>query len=264
MTFRIIADDYGLSPGVSEAIRTLLDAGRLSGTSCMTIFPDWPEQAARLAPGSCAGLHLTLTDQPALTGASRLAPEGRLPALGGLVAGLAARRMAEADVHDELDAQHARFVAELGRQPDFFDGHQHVHFLPAVRRWLKMRFERDGEVAGRFVRAAPGLALGLGTAARKQAVIAALAGGFDAAMRRARVPLSGPLTGIYDWRARQAFAGVLSNAVARGGPQLFMCHPGFPDEVLAGRDPFLAQRKVEYDALMASKAVVGALGAGAA
>ena len=38
-SIRLIADDYGLSPGVSDAILDLIGRGRLTGTSCMTGFP---------------------------------------------------------------------------------------------------------------------------------------------------------------------------------------------------------------------------------
>ena len=66
----LIADDYGFSPGVSETIRALLEAGRLSGTGCMTLFDDWSNEAGALATigGPFAvGMHLTLTDFPALS-----------------------------------------------------------------------------------------------------------------------------------------------------------------------------------------------------
>lgn len=80
-SIRLIADDYGLSPGVSDAILDLIGRGRLTGTSCMTGFPEWEQAAERIKPfvGRAAiGLHLTLTDQPALTAPSGLAPQGQL------------------------------------------------------------------------------------------------------------------------------------------------------------------------------------------
>ena len=66
----LIADDYGFSPGVSETIRTLLETGRLSGTGCMTLFDDWRDHARALAETDgrfVIGMHLTLTDFPALS-----------------------------------------------------------------------------------------------------------------------------------------------------------------------------------------------------
>ncbi|TIV64716.1 MAG: ChbG/HpnK family deacetylase, partial [Mesorhizobium sp.] len=61
-SIRLIADDYGLAPGVSSAILNLIERGRLTGTGCMTGFPEWEEAAARLRPfrrRAAVGLHLT-------------------------------------------------------------------------------------------------------------------------------------------------------------------------------------------------------------
>ncbi len=62
----LVADDYGISPAVSAAIRDLIARGRLSATSVMTSTPSFsPSEAAALldVAGSRAaiGLHVTLT-----------------------------------------------------------------------------------------------------------------------------------------------------------------------------------------------------------
>lgn len=246
---RLIADDYGLAPGVSAAILELLDRGRLTGTSCMTGFPEWEGEAARIKPlrdRAAIGLHLTLTDQPAITGQSSLAPEGRLPPLRSLALPILSGRVDERDIHAELDAQYGRFVEALDRQPDFIDGHQHVHFLPVVRKWLRARFSEAG---GRpTLRGAP--ALGDAAAAPKVAAIAALAAGFDRSMQRAGFTIFAPLTGIYDWRQPDRFAPALQAAI-KALPErgLFMCHPGHVDATLRARDPMQSVREVEFAVL---------------
>jgi len=250
---RLIADDYGLAPGVSTGILDLLDRGRLTGTSCMTGFPEWPDAAARIKPlcgRAAVGLHLTLTDQPAVTGRSSLAPQGRLPPLRSLALPVLRGSIDERDVRAELDAQYSRFVKALGRRPDFIDGHQHVHFLPVVRTWLRAHFsEAGGQPA---LRGAP--ALGDAVVAPKVAAIAAVAAGFNRSMARAGFTLFEPLAGIYDWRQPERFAPVLQAAVEtlpeRG---LFMCHPGHVDDTLRARDPMQGVREVEY-AVLASDA----------
>ncbi|TSE13015.1 ChbG/HpnK family deacetylase [Mesorhizobium intechi] len=243
---RLIADDYGLAPGVSAGILDLLDRGRLTGTSCMTGFAEWPDAAERIKPlcgRAAVGLHLTLTDQPAVTGRSSLAPEGRLPPLRSLALPVLGASIDERDVHAELDAQHSRFVEALGRQPDFIDGHQHVHFLPVVRAWLRTHFfEAGGRPA---LRGAP--ALGDAVVAPKVAAIAAVAAGFNRSMARAGFTLFEPLAGIYDWRQPERFAPVLQAAL-KALPErgLFMCHPGHVDDTLRARDPMQGVREVEY------------------
>ncbi|MER9946962.1 ChbG/HpnK family deacetylase [Mesorhizobium sp. M0047] len=243
---RLIADDYGLAPGVSDGILDLLDRGRLTGTSCMSGFPEWPKEAARIKPlcGHVAvGLHLTLTDQPAVTGRSSLAPEGRLPPLRTLALPILRGRVNDRDVHAELDAQYSRLVEALGRRPDFIDGHQHVHFLPVVRNWLRARLGEESDKPA--LRGAPVL-----TAAPKVAAIAALASGFNRSMRRAGFTVFEPLAGIYDWRQPDKFASVLQAAVeALPERGLFMCHPGHVDATLRARDPMRGVREVEFATL---------------
>lgn len=244
---RLIADDYGLAPGVCDAILDLLERGRVTGTGCMTGFSEWPQAAARIKPlaGRVAiGLHLTLTDQPALTDDSSLVSAGRLPPLGELAAPFKRQRIEAADIYAELDAQLRHFVDALGRVPDFIDGHQHVHFLPAVRDWLRMRFAGSGKP---MLRGAPAVPLEIGVIAMKTAVVAALARGFDRAMQAAGFPTMKPLAGIYDWKRPRDFAPTLRAAVSTLPEDgVFMCHPGHVDAELVSRDPMQTVREVEY------------------
>jgi chitin disaccharide deacetylase len=250
----VVADDYGLAPGVNEGILALIEANRISGTSCMTVFPDWKNDAVRLKPhvGRAAlGLHLTLTDQPALTGISSLAPTGRLPSFAKLAAHSSLGTIDQRHVHAELDAQLSRFVEAFAEEPNFVDGHQHVHFLPVVRDWLRVTFaSRSGKPRPKL-RGSPSMPATADMVAAKVATISALALGFDSAMRKSGFEIMGPLLGIYDWRNPAGFEAALERAVA-GSPDggLFMCHPGKIDAVLQERDPMLAARPVELQTLL--------------
>lgn len=242
-----IADDYGFAPGVSDGILELIELGRLSGTGCMPLYADWPDQARRLrshASDAAIGLHLTLTDQPALAGPSALAPQRKLPSFGNLVAGIATGRIRDADIHTEIDAQLARFCDEIGTPPAYLDGHQHVHFLPPVRRWLKK--SAIGADSPPWLRGAPARpALGAASAA-KISTVRAFAARFDAGMRAAGYRVVGPLSGLYDWTRPGGFVPALEQALRKlpdGG--LFMCHPGRVDELLVARDSFTDQREAE-------------------
>ncbi|TGT74979.1 ChbG/HpnK family deacetylase [bacterium M00.F.Ca.ET.159.01.1.1] len=247
-SIRLIADDYGLAPGVSSAILELIERGRLTGTGCMTGFPEWEEAAARMRPfrGRAAlGLHLTLTDQIAATGPSSLAPEGKLPGLASLALPVRRGRIDERDVHAELDGQYGRFVEALGGPPDYIDGHQHVHFLPVVRNWLLARFGQSARKPA--LRGAPSLA----ALDAKIAAVATLAAGFNRSMQRAGFSVMTPLSGIYDWRQPEKFASTLRAAVDSLPEQgVFMCHPGHVDEILRSRDPMQGVREVEFGFLI--------------
>lgn len=249
----LIADDYGLSPGVSEAILELLALGRLSGTGCMTLFPEWPQAAARLAEApqdAAVGLHLTLTDQPALSGRSALAPEGRLPSLRKLLGLTLTSDEARRAAVGELTLQYNSFVDTMGRTPDFIDGHQHVHFLPVARGWLAGLPHRFGDAGRAFVRGAPSLAYAPRAVLAKVAVVRGMAAGFDRFARAANLPVAGPLAGFYDWNGSGSFESALSSALRRlPDGSVFMCHPGHVDPVLKARDRLQGARMVELDHL---------------
>ena len=251
---RIIADDYGIAPATDVAIRTLLTAAKIDGTGCMTLFPEWPRaaQALRsqaLPPDAEIGLHLTLTDFAPLAGESPVGGTGRLPSVGRLILASLSSRLDERALARELNAQLQAFVAAFGRHPDFIDGHQHVHFLPPVRRWLVARREAMGSTLP-WLRGEP--ATGMSPdwrSAAKIRIVAAMARGFDAAMRRAGFTVRGPLTGFYDWQRAGDFAGLLGRSAA-ASDGVFMCHPGQVDDVLAGRDKLTTQRQTEFELLL--------------
>lgn len=251
----LVADDYGLSPGVDQAIRYLLAEGRLSGTGCMTLFPEWPAAAAELKAQPCfgraaIGLHLTLTDFRPLSGAGPLGA-GAMPRLSRLIRASYTEGIDVRSLEGELDAQLDAFVAEMGRMPDYLDGHQHVHFLPPVRRWLVKRRARLVASGTPWLRGAPLVSLAEGWALRaKVRVVALLARKFDAEMEAAGFSVKGPLAGFYDWNAPQTFAPSMAT-LARRLPDaaVVMCHPGEPDALLKSRDPLVAARRTEFEEL---------------
>jgi chitin disaccharide deacetylase len=252
-----IADDYGLSPGVCLAIRELISAGKLSGTGCMTLFAEWQSEAVKLKAlcneGEAeAGLHLTLTDFEPLSGAGPLG-NGKLPPLGKLIRASSLGRVNADAVEAELDAQLDAFTQVFGQYPHFLDGHQHVHFLPAVRGWMKKRFG-DFSQAGQipWLRGGPSFAALTGVNLRlKTAIVALLARGFDAEMSKAGFHLKGPLVGFYDWNRPDGFKPMLARLEqAAFGKAVVMCHPGFPDELLRARDRLIEARSAEFATLM--------------
>lgn len=258
----LIADDYGLSAGVSASIRELIVQGRLSGTGCMTLFPEWPQEAKHLhaLPTQAAiGLHLTLTDQMAATGASALAEGGRLPSLGRLARLTTLSTAAARAAMAELDEQYTRFTDVMGRAPDFIDGHQHVHFLPVARRWLVQRFADRPPTGRPFVRGSPSIRFAPSRVAAKVTVVQTLALGYDASVARHGFTVHGPLAGFYKWDDPEEFSTMLSSCL-RNLPEgaLVMCHPGHPDTLLASRDRLTAPRAIEHT-FLSSQAFVDML-----
>jgi len=262
----LCADDYALAPGVSGAIRELIAAGRLTATSCMALMPGWPAEApalAALAGRADIGLHLTLTDHPPLGAMPGLAPGGRLPGLGALIARALARRIDRAEVAAELERQFDAFEAAFGRPPDHIDGHQHVHQLPAVREAvLDLRRRRAPGAYLRVCCEAPARILGRGAAARAL-VIDRLGRGLRRLARDAGVPANDGFAGVRDFSAGEDYPAMMRRWLIRPGPlPLAMCHPGRVDAELAAADPVTAPREAELahlasDAFAADLAAAG-------
>ena len=134
----VCADDFGLSPAVSNGIIQLAQAQRVTAVSCMTNAPCWQEAAPalqRLPTAVRVGLHLNLTEgRPLSSELARVWP--RLPTLPALLARAHLGLIPQAAVQSEIRAQWARFIEHADAVPEHIDGHQHVHQLPGVRQAL--------------------------------------------------------------------------------------------------------------------------------
>lgn len=245
-SFTLTADDYALTPGVSRGILRLLQLRRLTGTGAMTNRPGWPEWSRELLPLADSietGVHLTLTcggflsRKEAMPGLSTLL---RLSFTGGPLPGLAA----------EIEAQLTAFESAMGRMPDFIDGHQHVHALPAVAATLidvlarrypgaQKPYLRDaGDSVARIV-------------ARRRFVTKAMAvkglgRAFASRARLAGFACNDGFAGFSRFSITQDYAAdFASYLVAPGGRHLVMCHPGEVDDALRGLDPVVETREME-------------------
>lgn len=249
----IVADGYGLSPGVNQAIRTLLGEGKVRGTGCMTVFADWRDEASLLLPvidrcGGAIGLHLTLTNFLPLSGVQPMCSFRRRLTqsfMGGVDKGKLQR---------ELDAQLNAFIDVIGRVPDYIDGHQHIHFLPVVREWLVAR--RDLLISPRgnspWLRGEPDARLATSLAQRaKISLVQRMARGFNTEMQAAGYAIKGPLTGFYERGKPNGFADALRYFRSHAPRDaVVMCHPGHSDAILRARDRLMMAREVEFAELM--------------
>lgn len=252
-TLILCADDYGLSPGIGRSIRELISDGRLSATSCMTLFPEWPDEAARLRPldgKADIGLHLTLTDHPPLGPMPRLAPDGRMPGLGALMRLSLTGRLPTEEIAAELERQLAAFIDAFGRPPDHLDGHQHVHQLPGVRGAVIATARRLGPAVWvRSCREPVGQILARRVFPLKATVISLLGLGMPGA------PGNRGFRGVYDFTDRIPRVELLRRFLtpATNGA-LVMVHPGYVDAILRERDQVVEAREAEH-ALLAGDAL---------
>ena len=256
----VCADDYGIAPGVSAAIRALVAAGRLSATSCMVVGHWWDEEAPRLRPfeGSLdIGLHFTLTELAPLGPMRDLAPSGRLPPLRTLIRRALLGRLDPGEIACELERQIDRFVALMGCEPAFLDGHQHVHQLPGVRDAVVDVFCRRLQPAGawmRFPAGAPADLFAHRTAFVRALAINGLGLGFRRRCRARGIPGNSSFRGVRGFANEAPYPQLMAlflKGIDRGG--LIMCHPGMADAALRAVDPVTTAREEEF-AFLASDA----------
>ncbi len=134
------ADDFGLCPGVNQAVAELARRGIVTSASLLATAPHASEAVAlaRTLPGLGVGVHLCLIEEWPLSPPGALptlaGPDGRLPpGARALAQRLMLGRVREEDIRRELFAQVA-WVVEQGIRPTHVDSHQHTHVLPPVAR----------------------------------------------------------------------------------------------------------------------------------
>lgn len=252
LRFVLCADDFALSEGVSAAILALLREGRITATSAMTNRENWSRAAPRLREfvgRADLGVHLNLTCGNSLAVMSRFAPTGELPPFGRVFRGALLGRLPLAEIADEFRRQIDAFAAAMGREPDFLDGHQHVHAFPGVRDALFRALDGLGLAQHLYVRDPadhPGAILRRRVGGDKALVLAALARGFGEKLRARGIATNLGFSGIIPFDPRRDYAADFARFLtAPGKRHLVMCHPGEIDDELKAADPVVETRPKE-------------------
>ncbi len=216
------ADDFGISPGVDEGILCLALGGKISAISCLTVYPEWKSSARALSKlkGSLdIGLHLS--------------------------------------GDEDLERQYLDFQDGLGMDPDFIDGHRHIHQDPFRSKQmveLLKKSRRPPYTRNTFV--SPGVIFRQGISRPKTAALS-FAGYFwkQRALRHG-ISTNDGFTGVYDFREKseEELLQIFSNFATylSGKRPLWMVHPGMRDKVLAKRDAFTRGRYAELRLLKSS------------
>ncbi len=178
-----------------------------------------------------------------------LAPGGRLPSLGALIARSLAGNLDTDEVRAEIERQLDAFMAVMGRPPDFVDGHQHVHVLPGIRRMLLQTLRRRG-LQGRLWLRDPSDGLRPMMRRRvawtKAATVRAFALGFARAARASGFEMNEGFSGFSAFDPARSFEREMHRFVVRLGRRpVVMCHPGYVDDELRRMDPVVETRAKE-------------------
>jgi chitin disaccharide deacetylase len=238
----ICADDFALDRGSIEATLALIERGRVNATSVLVDAPDWSAAARELKPltgRADIGLHLNLTQPMGINRATwplpylllqsqlRVAPRWR--------------------IRHEIERQLEEFTSEMGRAPDFVDGHQHVHQFPVVRdQLMQCLFELE-------LKAPPWIRIcrpPMPVRDRKARLIGAL--GAEATFQAARsagLATSPWLVGVYGFDLKRDAYLERVRQWLESGPDgsVFMCHPS---SKVSSKDPIGAARRMELGVLV--------------
>ncbi len=238
----VCADDFALDRGSIEATFALIERGRVNATSVLVDSPHWHAAAKdlkALATKADIGLHLNLTEAMGSNTAT-----WRLPVL---VAQSALRLAPRWRIRHQIERQLEEFTHEMGRGPDFVDGHQHVHQLAVVRDVLMeclIGLELKSPPWIRICRSPPLVR------DRKARLIEAL--GAEATMSAARsaaLATSPWLVGVYGFDLkRDAYIARMRHWLEAGPDgSVFMCHPSAK---ASPKDPIGAARRMELGVLV--------------
>jgi chitin disaccharide deacetylase len=249
---RLCADDYGISPAVSSAIRDLITRRRINATSVMVGAPGFSQteaDALRDAASSHAaiGLHVTLTGpfRP-LTPGFAPSRDGAFPTLALMAGRALARRQQPLLLQNEIARQLAAFRTVFGRPPDFFDGHQHIHVFPQIREALIRIVKQNAPQAwirqcGRSASAPKSLG------DPKALVLDRLSAQLRRLATENGLATNPAFAGTYSFRPGADYEKLFPHfldGLPDGG--VIMCHPGKVDAELRRLDPLTDLREREY------------------
>lgn len=248
-TILLCADDFGLSPGISDGILKLARMHRLSAVSCMVNTESFvlaAPQLLSLKDQVQIGLHFNLTDGYLLSKVNQ-----PVFSLKKLLLKTHLNLMDAAFLKAELNAQLDRFIDVMGRLPDFIDGHQHIHQFPQIRQAVLELYKQRLQHHQVTVRSTwPALSM---KKHRFKTKILALTGGkgMQRQLLKLDIPHNHYFSGVYDFSPDTDYRSLFRHWLGLSAHQTFiMCHPGAGD---MQDDPISAARNRELSYLQSEQ-----------
>lgn len=242
----VIADDFGIGPKTSEGIIHCAKVGHsISGTVLLVNTPFAAHALALLKNSNCnllVGWHPNLTlDKPVLPPSkvsTLVDQEGKFFPLNTFIAKWLLGLLDGNQIYAELDAQLFRFKQLTGAFPLIVNTHQHIAIFNPVGEKLNLLFANNNiKPWVRRVREETRSLFKIRGARMKRVFLSLF--GHRNAMGLDRMAFPGPktLAGICDpaQTSSEIFYSRRLNGIKSDFAE-WMCHPGFYDETLIGRD----------------------------
>lgn len=251
----ICADDYSQNNDICEGILLLAKNKKINAISCMASTANWHETHLALNPFKdkiYLGLHLNLTLGKALSSKWKETYSLNFNNLPTLIKqcylGRLDKECVEAEIHTQIDA----FRDAMGINPDFIDGHQHIHQLPIIREALLSVYKQK-KLSAFFRKTCSDWSdlLAYANFPKRQAIT--LLGGlaFKRLLRQDAILTNTSFAGIYNFvNAKNYgyyFKQFLKSSMTGG---LIMCHPGM--ESADPSDPLYQYRHFELNYFMST------------
>ncbi len=252
----ICADDFGITKNVNNAILKLVKLNRLTETSCIVLTRNFSNDAKKLKKFKKKigiGLHLTLTDFKPLTKLKSLKKNKKMLPIKTLIIKSFCKEIDENQVCKEIDFQISKFKKIFGFEPNFIDGHHHVHQLPVIRECLinvlkkrniinKIWIRNTDEKLFNIIRRNVGIF--------KTLLLSYFGKKFKKIAKKNLIKTNDGFSGIYDFSAKKNFESLFYKFISFSKTNhLMMVHPGFSDSHLSKLDPVTITRDMEFNFL---------------
>jgi predicted glycoside hydrolase/deacetylase ChbG (UPF0249 family) len=244
-TLLVIADDIGIGPNTTSGILHLAAQGVVTGSALLVNSPHAPEAVRRWRRSGAAlelGWHPNLTLDAPLSPITQVRSLVRLDGmfwpLGAFLKRWFLGLLDPCEIEREWRLQLARFIALVGHAPTFVNCHQHVGlFAPIGEILLRLLSELPTRPYVRRVREPWAMLRQLPVARRKRALLGWLGRRLSRMQEAHGFPGNDWLAGIAtpDWVADPDFFVQWLRSMPGDVVEL-MCHPGWLDPTLVGRD----------------------------
>ncbi|MCY4328745.1 MAG: ChbG/HpnK family deacetylase [Endozoicomonadaceae bacterium] len=233
----LCADDFALLPSISTGITALANKQRISATSCITTTPHWENDAQMLNPlwhKIDIGLHINFTDGKALVVNPFATTQTTFCCLEKVLLRALTWRTDKQALRREINAQLDAFVDMTGHLPDFIDGHQHVHHLPAVAEVIQEIYTQRLNKSNCYIRSVYPFVAYTSSVFSKQRIKEAVitytgAKKMRTSIKRNNIPSPRCFAGIYDFCQVDHFPEIMTFWLKNvPDSTLIMCHPGHP------------------------------------